>query len=409
MFHRHRLIAVLRFRIVLGFVLVVLSSGNAVSRESWSSAAPFDSLGGRNSQPRTFLGSKALDPIAGRTTRVSIARPANGLPVVAYAVDEDGTFKFVRCLDFECGTASEPVTIAQGFSGQGHDMAIKPDGFPVIAYRPAPGGVAVAACHDAACALITRTVVSADTGVGRFISMAIGADGLPLLVASRMGQLVVIKCSDANCSASVSTEIPDTGSPLDRYGFGNSVAIAADGSPVIAYLKSMDLRVAHCSSSSCAGNTEINTIDSFLKLDSPISIAIGQNGLPLVAYAAYNGSYIRLARCVDLACSAHTQATIASTTSARPPEVALDVGPDGFPAMSFATADTVFDLALCSDATCDAPVRHCTTSGLGVTGRYTDLIFGSDGFPTAVYSFHTGPQILRCVGSFFHSGFEALL
>jgi len=79
------------------------------------------------------------------------------------------------------------------------------------------------------------------------------------------------------------TTVDNTGS-VGRY---NSIAIGADGFPVISYYDQSndDLKVVKCGDAACtvAGNT-ITTVDSTGSVGEYTSIAIGADGFPVISY-----------------------------------------------------------------------------------------------------------------------------
>ena len=65
-----------------------------------------------------------------------------------------------------------------------------------------------------------------------------------------------------------------------------SIAVGDNGNPVIAYKDSTnnDLKVAACTTMDCTGTATITTVDSDLVVGAFTSIAIGNNGYPVISY-----------------------------------------------------------------------------------------------------------------------------
>jgi len=110
----------------------------------------------------------------------------------------------------------------------------------------------------------TLSTVDSAGDVGQYTSIAIGADGLPVIAyfANGIFDLKVAKCANAACTAGTSTlstvDLPGS------LGLHSSIAVGADGLPVIAYYNGAnnDLRVAKCTNTACSGGTStLGTVD----------------------------------------------------------------------------------------------------------------------------------------------------
>ena len=100
----------------------------------------------------------------------------------------------------------------------------------------------------------TLTVIDELTGpeAGTENSIAIGADGLPVISYAdhTLDAVKVLKCNDLACAGGDDTiSIVSSGT----YGRFTSIAIGIDGFPVISYYDNMtgDLKVAKCRNASC--------------------------------------------------------------------------------------------------------------------------------------------------------------
>ena len=88
---------------------------------------------------------------------------------------------------------------------------------------------------------------------GRFSSITIGADGLPIISHRDLtaGALRVTHCGNAACTAgNRSTAIDDPG---NFVGYSTSIAVGSDGLPVVAHLDgdADALRVGKCGTRTC--------------------------------------------------------------------------------------------------------------------------------------------------------------
>jgi hypothetical protein len=102
----------------------------------------------------------------------------------------------------------------------------------------------------------TNTLNTPDNtvSVGLYTSIAIGADGFPVISYRDLtnGALKVAKCLDPSCSAAT-LNTPDNTANVGEY---TSIAIGADGFPVISYYDSTNsaLKVTKCANSYCLNN-----------------------------------------------------------------------------------------------------------------------------------------------------------
>jgi hypothetical protein len=89
-------------------------------------------------------------------------------------------------------------------------------------------------------------------------------------------------------------------------GFHASISIGADALPVIAYLDftNLDLKVAKCVNAACSGGTStLSTVDSAGDVGRYPSIAIGADGLPVIAYFDNTNFDLKVAKCANVFCA----------------------------------------------------------------------------------------------------------
>jgi hypothetical protein len=114
--------------------------------------------------------------------------------------------------------------------------------------------------------------------VGIDTSIAIGADGLPIVSHrdSTARALRVTHCGTVDCtSGNVSTNVDD---PANLVGAYSSIALGADGLPIVSHYGSTAaaLRVTHCGNADCTQNNVSTTVDN--AGGAYTSIAIGPDG-----------------------------------------------------------------------------------------------------------------------------------
>jgi uncharacterized repeat protein (TIGR01451 family) len=219
-----------------------------------------------------------------------------------------------------------------GDVGKHSSIAFGADGLPLIAYYDATNGdLKVAHCSTVDCTASTRAVIDSAGDVGSEPALAVGADGLAV-VAYRdavTGAVKVARCSELSCgSASIVTLSPGISSR------GIAIAIGTDGLPLVAFARTGGLAVAHCTDVACSGATVAATGFSGLRP----SIAIGADGLPILAFDT--GFDLIVVRCANPACTAMNPNYVRRDGRPAPPpgvfgsrysyyDASIVVGPDG--------------------------------------------------------------------------------
>ena len=122
--------------------------------------------------------------------------------------------------------------------------------------------------------------------MGFHTSIAIGADGLPVISYQDQtaDALEVVKCGNATCSAGNTISVVDD--PANLVGLYTSIVIGTDGLPVISYHDETAgaLMVARCGNAACSAGNTITTVDDTDVVGAFTSIAIGTDGFPVISY-----------------------------------------------------------------------------------------------------------------------------
>src|SRR6185503_2864659 len=136
--------------------------------------------------------------------------------------------------------------------------------------------------------------------VGAFSAIALGADGRPVIGYLDLTALTlkVAKCGDAACAAgNVITTVDDPPNG-NLIGGHISIAIGADGRPVVAYHDQTAgaLKVAHCGDAACAAGNTLSAVDDPQNATVGLytSIAVGADGLPIVSYRDVTGGALKV-------------------------------------------------------------------------------------------------------------------
>jgi hypothetical protein len=341
---------------------------------------------------------------------LSLAVPADGRPLLAYHDASAGSLKVARCRDFQCRARAVVTTVhAPGnVVGTHTSIALGADRLPLISHRDdTAGSLLVTACHDRACRRASHRVVDADGDVGRHSSIAIGRDGHPIISyfesAQSASALKVAHCVDPTCAGGATVTRVDVG----LAGEYTSLAIGADGLPVISYHHGGNgqLRVAKCQAADCTGSSQISVIAGGPAGEGLFSsIAVPPGGLPLISHVGFGhigidvGWALKLARCADAACSAVTANVLGEHVGIRPTSITL--GRDGLPLISYLRGSTL-SLASCTDSSCSelsfARIDELPPpTGFDPAGLHTAVATGRDGLPLIAFQADGAVMLARC-------------
>lgn len=267
---------------------------------------------------------------------------ADGLPVIAFP-SESGV-EVAHCADLAC-TESTINTITAMASGSPLGIAIGPSGLPLVA-----SGGYLATCGDLECSTASvdspgaaRSAIGV-TALGQVLTggddEAIGVGGhggtIRVIGGSRLEAYICPEIFGGSCGPSVVLDAD----PADQI----SLAINAQGGPILTYTRGNELRYAQCGDPLCATHTS-GVLDSAGSGSiTGTSVAIGRDGRPVVAYTRRTGTYgpptLFVAHCSTPTCSTATvvRATIDPATSS-PLDVegspSITIGRDGLPVVAF--------------------------------------------------------------------------
>ena len=294
----------------------------------------------------------------------------------------------IECGAMPHGVAQVPGLLPQGMSDASYPaIAIGSDGLPVIAYHAyydsqGRGELHLYKCADRACTSGRNHTLDFDSGgnVGTYNSIAIGADGLPVIAYrdnARHG-LRVLKCGTVECSNATVTA--RTTVDAGNLGFHAGIAIDGDSMPVISYYNSSteDLKLARCITPDCAGGTVITTLDSAGTVGSFSAIAVPADGLPIVSYFDASNGDLKIAKCNNANCTAPTLRTIDDAgTAGQYSRIAI--GHDGLPVIAYQEGQGS-DLAVihCHDPSCAGTTRTIVDAE-GNSGTQIGLAIGTSG------------------------------
>ena len=320
-------------------------------------------------------------------TNTAIAIGSDGMPRVAWADASSSSFRFATCTTLDCSESTFETVV--GALGTSASMVLDAGDGMLLAYYDA---VARSLAFDDG---VVRAIDDPADDVGMYASLVLDGAGRAVIAYDDLSNasLRVAACGDVACTSVSIVTVDDD--PLAIIGEHVDVAIGADGLPVMAYavMPGGSLRVAKCADATCASRT---THD----LDQPsvgqfASIAIGADGNPVVSYYDFhqNGA-LKVAKCTDAACA---QPAIVSLLDDRGRQVgvfnAIAIRPDGNPVISyrrcfFDAVDCVLAVAECRTPDCAGPVDLLTIDHRDdeIVGDNTDIRIGADG--AAVISYY---------------------
>lgn len=298
--------------------------------------------------------------------------------------------------------------------GTYNDIAILPDGRPVVSYYDATNGnLKLARCANTACTgtpLVT-TIDSSANDVGQFSAIAIGADGLPVVsyYDTTADDLRVLKCGNADCSSGNTSNIVDATGNVGQLG---AIAIGLDGNPVIAYylftgpfFYDGDYKVAKCANPACSGAASITVFDTngAASVASQIGIAVPVDGLPVIAYQVSNAgtsAVLWAAKCANAACTGTPTRTAVHSDAGFTigNYAALAVSAANRPAIAYTGSGGQLALARCLNASCSSSAFDVVPNA---DASYMDIAIGPDGIPVVSQQNPASDDLVvtRCLGS----------
>lgn len=330
----------------------------------------------------------------------SIVIPGDGLPVISHYDAANGWLLVTRCNDRACQGGDETTTAVDTNAQAGRESAMAlSGGTPVVAYEYLTGNdLRVGRCNDLACAGGDDTAGTVDAGsfvIGN-VSIAVPADGFPVIAYhdATAGDLKVMKCNDAACAGG--DETVTTVAATDVAGFGNTIGIGQDGMPVIAFSVlnsgSADLFFMRCNDAACAGGDEtVMPVATTGDAGDAPAMVVPPDGRPIISYYADDTDDLRVTRCADASCTpaGGGPPVAADATGDVGDHSAITVSAAGNPVIGYHDA-TNGDLKLmvCNDRACTGGDETITVVDADTAGDASAIAMDTHDRPVIAY--HSG-------------------
>jgi predicted regulator of Ras-like GTPase activity (Roadblock/LC7/MglB family) len=341
--------------------------------------------------------------------RTSVTIGTDGLPIISYFDNTNKDLKVAKCTNTACtGIASISTVDSTGSVGDYNSITIGTDGLPIISYNDSTNfDLKVAKCGNTACSSgNTITTVDSTGNMGAHTSITIGTDSRPVISYTDLtnNRLKLARCANAACSGTATFTIIDDSGNVGRY---TSIAISTDGMPVISYSDSNNssLKVAKCLIADCSFLTSTATVDSTGNVGQYTSITIGTDGLPVISYYDNANGDLKVAKCANAACSGTATITTVDTGGAAVvgEYSSITIGTDGLPVISYYdNSNGNLKVAKCPNAACGGAATISTVDSTGDVGQYTSITIGTDGLPVISYFDATNGdlKVAKCANQF---------
>ena len=316
----------------------------------------------------------------------SIAIGADGLGLISYHDYPNGDLKVAHCDDIACSSAATTTLDSAGTVGRYTAIAIGADGLGLISYYDySNADLKVAHCIDTACSSATIATLDSTGDTGYYTSITIGTDELGLIsyFDNTDNDLKVAHCDDTACSSATIATLDSVADVL--WGGMSSIAVGVDGLGIISYFDSadFDLKVAHCVDTACSSATT-TILDSVGLVGYFTSIAIGTDGLVIISYFDSTDDDLKVAHCDDTACSSATLTTLDIAGDVGY-STSIAIGTDGLGIISYRDLDNGdLKVARCADTACSSATTTILDS-VGDVGQDTSIAIGADGLGLISY------------------------
>ena len=217
--------------------------------------------------------------------------------------------------------------------------------------------------------------------VGWDSSLAIGADGKPVIShhAFTTKDLELFVCDNPTCTSGTNRTLVTA----DNVGYYTSVAIGADGNPIISHQDQTngDLELYVCDNPTCTSGTN-QTLQTTGDVGWYTSVAIGADGNPIISHydLDLDNQDLELYVCANPTCTTGTNQTLV-IAEALDFGTSIAIGTNGNPVISYHdNNDRDLVLYVCANPTCTTGTNRPLVTD-GSAGYYSSIAIDTDGNP----------------------------
>jgi hypothetical protein len=346
-----------------------------------------------------------LDDVGTFEQHLAMTVGSDGLGLMAYFDNSPSRMKIAHCDDPKCTVATLSTISGSGEVDMAGGIVVGSDGLGLVVYHDVTDDLAIeiGQCDDIECSSVSPSVIDGLPGnVWSWPSIALGSDGFGL--ASYYDgdagdeNLNVAHCNNTACTSATVTVLDTTG----KVGWYSSVAIGSDGLGIIAYYDDSNsaLKVAHCEDLACSTAT-ISSLDTAGVVGKHTSVTIGSDGLGLISYIDSSNGYLKVAHCQNQACTS-AALSILDNSGNNLARTSATIGSDGLGLIAYVdyTAGKL-KVAHCSDSLCS----DASLVSVAAEGREVSVSTGVDGMPLIGFYQATGPfegtlSVIHCENVF---------
>lgn len=213
-----------------------------------------------------------------------IALRADGTAVISYHDNDADALKFYQCDDINCASGDSSTLDNSGNVGSSSDIALSLNNTPVIAYRDNTNSdLKIYVCDDPDCNNgASRTLAFG----GGNPSLLIGADGRPLITHRSSTELHIYDCDNASCLSGIDRTV-DT----ELFPSNGDIQARVDAPPLLAYsgANTRELRLHSCNNARCSNGQRLqlapNELIGGISNYQGATVAVRADGKPVLAYS----------------------------------------------------------------------------------------------------------------------------
>jgi hypothetical protein len=256
----------------------------------------------------------------------------DGLPKIAFqTIGATAELTLKKCNDTDCSTSSDE-TLAT--SAANPSMVVFRNRPAMTYYRNTQLRLLI--CTNASCTgYVDQTLA---TGIGTSTDLTVvGSRLVASYYDTATGDLKAAVCSaDSTCTSFATRTIASAGD----VGSWNAVSTIG-GVPVFAYRDDTNtaLKVTICDNATCSAGKSTTTVDNAGDVGDYISMAVGNDGFPWIAYHDVTNAALKFADCADAGCTSRTTGLVDNVNDTGKHTAIANVG--GHPIITY--LDDTFD------------------------------------------------------------------